>query len=151
MDKLSYKTISINKSSSDKQWFLVDAKDQILGRLSSKVAKILRGKYKTNYTPHADCGDNVVIINSEKITMSGNKMDKREIFSYTGYPGGQKRLTPNDMLKKDGTSLIKHAVKGMLPKNKLGSAILKNLYLYEGEIHQQEAQNPKKINLNDLI
>ena len=151
MDKLSYKTISINKSSSDTQWFLVDAKDQILGRLSSKVAKILRGKYKTNYTPHADCGDNVVIINSEKITMSGNKMDKREIFSYTGYPGGQKRLTPNDMLKKDGTSLIKHAVKGMLPKNKLGSAILKNLYLYEGEIHQQEAQNPKKINLNDLI
>ena len=151
MDKLSYKTISINKSSSDKQWFLVDAKDQILGRLSSKVAKILRGKYKTNYTPHADCGDNVVIINSEKITMSGNKMDKREIFSYTGYPGGQKRLTPNDMLKKDGTSLIKHAVKGMLPKNKLGSAILKNLYLYEGEMHQQEAQNPKKINLNDLI
>lgn len=151
MDKLSYKTISINKASSDKQWFLVDAKDQILGRLSSKVAKILRGKYKTNYTPHADCGDNVVIINSEKITMSGNKMDKREIFSHTGFPGGQKRLTPNDMLKKDGTSLIKHAVKGMLPKNKLGSAILKNLYLYEGEIHQQEAQNPKKINLNDLI
>ena len=141
----------MNKISSDKQGFLVDAKDQILGRLSSKVAKILRGKYKTNYTPHADCGDNVVIINSEKITMSGNKMDKREIFSYTGYPGGQKRLTPNDMLKKDGTSLIKHAVKGMLPKNKLGSAILKNLYLYEGEIHQQEAQNPKKINLNDLI
>ncbi len=151
MDKLSYKTISINKASSDKQWFLVDAKDQILGRLSSKVAKILRGKYKTNYTPHADCGDNVVIINSEKITMSGNKMDKREIFSHTGFPGGQKRITPNDMLKKDGTSLIKHAVKGMLPKNKLGSAILKNLYLYEGEIHQQEAQNPKKINLNDLI
>ena len=151
MDKLSYKTISINKDSSDKQWFLVDAKDQILGRLSSKVAKILRGKYKTNYTPHADCGDNVVVINSEKITMSGNKMDKREIFSYTGYPGGQKRLTPNEMLKKDGTSLIKHAVKGMLPKNKLGSAILKNLYLYEGETHQQEAQNPKKINLNDLI
>tara|TARA_B100000073_G_C23439196_1_gene454619 strand:- start:60 stop:515 length:456 start_codon:yes stop_codon:yes gene_type:complete len=151
VDKLSYKTISINKASSDKQWFLVDAKDQILGRLSSKVAKILRGKYKTNYTPHADCGDNVVIINSEKITMSGNKMDKREIFSHTGFPGGQKRITPNDMLKKDGTSLIKHAVKGMLPKNKLGSAILKNLYLYEGEIHQQEAQNPKKINLNDLI
>ena len=151
MNKLSYKTISINKATSDKKWFLVDAKDQILGRLSSKVAKILRGKYKTNYTPHADCGDNVIIINSEKVTMTGQKMDKREIFSYTGHPGGQRRLTPSDMLKKDGTSLIKHAVKGMLPKNKLGSSILKNLYLYEGENHQQGAQNPKKINLNDLI
>ena len=150
MDTLSYKTLSANKETANKEWFLVDAENQILGRMSSKIAKILRGKYKTNFTPHADCGDFVIIINADKIVMTGAKMEKREIFSHTGYPGGQKRITPTQMLEKDGTSVVKHAVKGMLPKNKLGAAILKNLYVYTGTVHNHEAQKPKLLNLNDL-
>ena len=150
MDTLSYKTLSANKETSNKEWFVVDAENQILGRMSSKIAKILRGKYKTNFTPHADCGDFVIIINADKIVMTGAKMEKREIFSHTGYPGGQKRITPTQMLEKDGTSVVKHAVKGMLPKNKLGAAILKNLYVYTGIEHNHEAQKPTLLNLNDL-
>ena len=118
--------------------------------MASKVTKVLRGKHKTNYTPHADCGDYVVVINAEKIVMTGNKMEKREIFSHTGFPGGQKRITPTEMLLKDGTSVVKHAIKGMLPKNKLGRAILKNCHIYAGVEHGQEAQKPKALNLNDL-
>ena len=150
MDTLSYKTLSANKETSNKEWFVVDAENQILGRMASKISMVLRGKYKTNFTPHADCGDYVVVINAEKAIMTGNKMTEREIFSHTGYPGGQKRLTPTQMLEKDGTSLVKHAVKGMLPKNKLGAAILKNLYIYSGSEHSHEAQKPKVLNLNDL-
>ncbi len=150
MDTLSYKTLSANKETADKKWWVVDAEGQTLGRMASKVAKILRGKYKTNFTPHADCGDYVVILNAGKIVMSGNKMKDREIFSHTGYPGGQKRITPTEMLAKDETSVVKHAIKGMLPKNKLGAAILKNCYIYAGAEHDQEAQKPKALNLNDL-
>ena len=150
MSKLSYKTLSVNKENAKKQWFLIDAKDQILGRMCSKIAKILRGKYKVNFTPHADCGDYVVIINAEKVIMTGSKMDNREIFSHTGYPGGQKRTTPKQILSKDSRRLITHAVKGMLPKNKLGSAILKNMHVYNGSDHQQLAQSPELLNLNDL-
>ena len=150
MDTLSYKTLSANKETANKQWFIVDAENQILGRMSSKIAKILRGKYKTNFTPHADCGDYVIVINADKAIMTGRKMENREIFSHTGYPGGQKRITPIQMLEKDGTSLVKHAIKGMLPKNKLGAAILKNLYIYTGTEYEQEAQKPTLINLNDL-
>ena len=151
MDTLSYKTLSSNKVSADKKWFVVDAEGQNLGRFSSKIAKVLRGKYKTNFTPHADCGDNVVIINASKIAMTGNKLEKREIFSHTGYPGGQKRITPKEMLVKDGTSVVRHAIKGMLPKNKLGAAILKNCYIFSLENHNKEAQKPTSLNLNDLI
>ena len=150
MDTLSYKTLSANKETANKEWVVVDAENQILGRMSSKIAKILRGKYKTNFTPHADCGDFVIIIYADKIVMTGDKMEKREIFSHTGYPGGQKRITPTQMLEKDGTSVVKHAVKGMLPKNKLGAAILKNLYVYTGTEHNHGAQKPKSLNLNDL-
>ena len=151
MDTLSYKTLSSNKITANKKWFLVDANGENLGRFASKIAKVLRGKHKTNYTPHADCGDNVVIINASKIVMSGNKMDAREIFSHTGYPGGQKRITPKEMLVKDGTSVVRHAIKGMLPKNKLGAAILKNCYIFSLENHDKEAQKPTSLNLNDLI
>jgi large subunit ribosomal protein L13 len=151
VDTLSYKTLSSNKISADKKWFVVDAEGQNLGRFSSKIAKVLRGKYKTNFTPHADCGDNVVIINASKIVMTGNKLEKREIFSHTGYPGGQKRITPKEMLVKDGTSVVRHAIKGMLPKNKLGAAILKNCYIFSFEDHNKEAQKPTNLNLNDLI
>ncbi len=150
MDTLSYKTLSANKENADKKWFVVDASEQVLGRMASKVAKVLRGKYKTNYTPHADCGDNVIIINAGKITMSGKKMTDRELFTYTGYPGGQRRITPNEMLAKDETSVVRHAVKGMLPKNKLGAAILRNCYIYSGSEHDHEAQKPTNLNLNDL-
>ena len=150
MDTLSYKTLSANKETAEKQWFIIDAEGQVLGRMASKVAKILRGKYKTNFTPHADCGDYVIIINAGKIVMTGNKMTDREIFSHTGYPGGQKRISPSEMLAKDENSVVRHAVKGMLPKNKLGAAILKNCYIYKDSEHDKEAQKPKVLNLNDL-
>ncbi len=150
MKTLSYKTISVNKKSANKEWKLIDAEGQILGRFASKVAKILRGKHKPSFTPHADCGDYVIIINAGKITMSGEKMEKREIFSYTGYPGGQKRKNPSEILRKDQTAVLRHAIKGMLPKNKLGRAILRNCFVYaEGE-HNHQAQKPQVINLNDL-
>jgi len=151
VDTLSYKTLSSNKITANKKWFLVDANGENLGRFASKIAMVLRGKYKTNYTPHADCGDNVVIINASKIVMSGNKMDAREIFSHTGFPGGQKRITPRMMLEKDGTSVVRHAIKGMLPKNKLGAAILRNCYIFSLDQHDKEAQKPTSLNLNDLI
>ena len=150
MDTLSYKTLSANKETANKQWFIVDAEGQNLGRMASKIANILRGKYKTNFTPHADCGDYVIILNAGKIVMTGNKMTDRKIFSYTGYPGGQKRISPNEMLAKDETSVIRHAIKGMLPKNKLGAAILRNCHIYAGSDHDQKAQKPKVLNLNDL-
>ena len=150
MDTLSYKTLSANKQTANKQWFVIDAEGQTLGRMASKIAKVLRGKYKTNFTPHADCGDYVIIINAGKIVMTGNKMKDRKIFSHTGYPGGQKRISPIEMLAKDEASVVRHAVKGMLPKNKLGAAILRNCYIYAGAEHEQEAQKPKALNLNDL-
>ena len=150
MDTLSYKTLSANKETANKQWFVVDAEGQTLGRMASKVAKVLRGKYKTNFTPHADCGDNVIIINAGKVIMTGNKINDRRIFSHTGFPGGQKRISPSEMLKKDDTSLVRHAIRGMLPKNKLGSAMLKNCYIYSTKDHDQEAQKPKVLNLKDL-
>ena len=142
MDTLSYKTLSSNKITANKQWFIVDANGENLGRFASKVAKVLRGKYKTNFTPHADCGDNVVIVNASKIVMSGNKMDSREIFSHTGFPGGQKRITPRKMLEKDGTSVVRHAIKGMLPKNKLGRSMIKKLKVYRGSEHNHESHKP---------
>ena len=111
VDTLSYKTLSANKETADKQWFVVDAEGQTLGRMASKIAKVLRGKYKTNFTPHADCGDFVIILNAGKIVMTGKKMTDREIFSYTGYPGGQKRISPSEMLAKDETSVVRHAIK----------------------------------------
>ena len=150
VDTLSYKTLSANKETANKQWFVVDAEGLTLGRMASKVAKILRGKHKTNFTPHADCGDFIIILNAGKIVMSGNKIEDRKIFSHTGYPGGQKRISPSEMLEKDETSVVKHAIKGMLPKNKLGASILKNLYVYTGVDHNHEAQKPKLLNLNDL-
>tara|TARA_B100000085_G_scaffold268652_1_gene279287 strand:- start:287 stop:742 length:456 start_codon:yes stop_codon:yes gene_type:complete len=150
VDTLSYKTLSANKLTANKQWFIVDASGQTLGRMASKVAKILRGKYKTNFTPHADCGDYVIIINAGKVIMTGKKMTDRKLFSHTGYPGGQKRISPSAMLQKDQTSLVRHALKGMLPKNKLGAEILRNCYIYSGADYDQEAQKPKILNLNEL-
>lgn len=149
MDTLSYKTISANKSTVDKQWVLVDAEGQTLGRLASKVAKILRGKYKPNFTPHVDCGDNVVIVNAEKIQMSGNKWADKTYSRYTGYPGGQRSTSASQLLEKHPERIIEKSVKGMLPKNKLGADLFRNLKVYAGAEHGQEAQKPKAINLND--
>ena len=149
MDTLSYKTISANKSTVDKQWVLVDAEGQTLGRMASKVAKLLRGKYKPSYTPHVDCGDNVVVINAEKIVLTGNKWDDKVYLRYTGYPGGQRSAAVKDVLKKHPERIVERAVKGMLPKNRLGAELFRNLKVYQGAAHGQEAQKPKAINLND--
>ncbi|EAR15989.1 MULTISPECIES: 50S ribosomal protein L13 [Robiginitalea] len=150
MDTLSYKTKSANKSTVQKEWLLVDAEGQTLGRLASKVAKILRGKYKPDFTPHVDCGDNVVVINAEKVSLSGNKWDAKEYIRYTGYPGGQRVQTARTLHEKNPTALVEKAVKGMLPKNRLGADLFRNLRVYAGEQHDQEAQKPRAINLNDL-
>ena len=150
MNTLSYKTVSANRATVNKEWVLVDADGQTLGRLSSKVAKLIRGKYKPNFTPHVDCGDNVVIINAEKIVLTGKKWTEKSYIRHTGYPGGQRSLTATEMFEKDPTRLVEKAVKGMLPKNILGSALFRNLYVYAGSEHNHEAQSPKAINLNDL-
>ncbi len=150
MNTLSYKTISANKATVNKEWLLVDAEGETLGRLASVTAKLIRGKYKTNYTPHVDCGDNVIIINAEKIQLTGNKWEGKRYFSHTGYPGGQKITNPKELIAKKPTALVEKAVKGMLPKNRLGSALFRNLYVYEGSEHNQEAQKPKQININSI-
>lgn len=151
MNTLSYKTVSANSATVNKEWVLVDADGQTLGRLASKVAKLIRGKYKPNFTPHVDCGDNVVIINAEKIVLTGNKWKEKSYIRHTGYPGGQRSLTATEMFEKDPTRLIEKAVKGMLPKNILGSALYRNLYVYAGTEHKQGGQEPKAINLNELL
>lgn len=150
MDTLSFKTISANKETVQKEWVVVDATDQVLGRLASKVAKLLRGKYKPNFTPNVDCGDNVIIINADKIILTGSKMTDKVYLSYTGYPGGQKKQTPADILAKPNgyEKLLRRTVKGMLPKNKLAARIISNLYIYEGAEHKQVAQTPKSIDIN---
>ena len=146
---MEFKTLSANKNTVQKEWLLVDATDQILGRLASVVAKIIRGKYKSNYTPHVDCGDNVVIINADKIRFSGEKLNQKEYIRHTGYPGGQRSVKAKDLLEKDPARIIKMAVKGMLPKNKLGSSLNKNLHVYVGADHKNGGQKPKKIDLKD--
>jgi large subunit ribosomal protein L13 len=148
--KDKYPTLSAKSSDVKKQWILVDADGALLGRMASKIARIIRGKHKTNFTPHVDCGDNVVVINAEKIKLSGNKLNQKEYIRHTGYPGGQRVTVAKDLLAKHPTRLIEKAVKGMLPKNKLGRLINKNLYVYAGENHDQTAQKPKLINLDDI-
>lgn len=150
MESLSYKTISVSAHNVQKDWYVIDATDAVLGRLASQVAKILRGKHKPSYTPHVDCGDNVIVINAEKVRMTGKKMTDKTYVRHTGYPGGQRFATPADYLVKKPTFVIEHAVKGMLPKNRLGAVILKNLKVYAGAEHPHEAQTPKTIKLNEL-
>mgnify|MGYP000845804948 FL=1 len=151
MDTLSYKTISANTRTATKEWIVVDAEGQQLGRLCSKVAKLLRGKYKPNFTPHADCGDNVIIINADKIQLSGNKWTGRKYIRFTGYPGGQRVYTPHDLQQKGSTYLFRKVVKGMLPKNKLSDRLLNNMYVYDGPEHKHEAQKPRLVDLNEIM
>lgn len=150
MDSLSFKTVSVNKATAQKEWVLIDATDLVLGRMGSKVAKLLRGKYKPSFTPHVDCGDNVIIINAEKVKLTGNKWTDRIYLSHTGYPGGQRDITPARLMEKSPEKLLKKVVKGMLPKNRLGAKQLGNLYIFAGAEHNMEAQKPKVIDLNAI-
>lgn len=150
MNTLSYKTVSANKETAHKEWVLIDAQDQVLGRLATSVARLLRGKLKTDYTPHADCGDNVIIINADKVKLTGKKMDDKIYLSHSGYPGGQKETTPRILLAKKPTAVVEKAIKGMLPKNRLGRELFRNLYVYAGSEHPHQAQQPKTINLTSI-
>ena len=143
MDTLSYKTVSVNKENANKQWLVVDVEGQRLGRVCSEIAKLLRGKHKVNFTPHADCGDYVIVINAEKIALSGNKWDDKEYIRYSGYPGGQRSRTAREVMDRTPSRMVEHAIKGMLPKNTLGSANYRNLHVVVGPTHNHEAQNPK--------
>jgi len=150
VDSLSYKTTYVNGKTATKNWVLIDANGQVLGRLASQVAKILRGKDKPGFTPHVDCGDNVVIINAEKVKLTGNKMTNKVYVRHTGYPGGQRFATPADYLRRRPGFVIEKAVKGMLPRTRLGAAQLRNLKVYAGAEHPHIAQNPKVIKLNEI-
>lgn len=145
MNTLSYKTVSANKKTVNKQWVVVDAEGEILGRLSTKIAMIIRGKTKPDFTPNVDCGDNVIVINADKVKLTGNKLTEKQYVSYTGYPGGQRFISPKELMAKHPTRVIEKAVRGMLPKNRLGKALFGNLHVYAGAEHPHEAQNPKAI------
>jgi large subunit ribosomal protein L13 len=150
VNTLSYKTVSANKETVEKEWFIVDANDVVLGRLASVVAMVLRGKHKPSFTPHVDCGDNVIVINAEKVKLTGKKMSEKQYIRHSGYPGGQRTQTPEDLLSKRPTAVVERAIKGMLPKSRLGSAIFRNLFVYAGENHPHEAQQPKTLDLNKI-
>jgi large subunit ribosomal protein L13 len=150
MDALSYKTVSANKATVQKEWLVVDAEGHNLGRFASKVAILLRGKHKPSFTPHVDGGDNVIVINAEKINLTGNKLEEKTYIRHTGYPGGQRSLTAKVMQEKNPALLVEKAIKGMLPKTKVGSELFRNLNVFVGSEHTHGAQKPKVINLNDL-
>ena len=145
VDSNSFKTKNANKATAEKNWVLVDAEGQILGRVASQIAKIIRGKHKPSYTPHVDCGDHVIVINAEKVKMTGKKFSDRVIFTHSGYNGGQRETTPNMMLRKHPERLIEFAVRGMLPKNRIGSELFRSLHVYVGANHDHEAQKPTTI------
>ena len=158
MDTLSYKTLTPNAQNVEREWLVIDATDQVLGRLCSKVAKLLRGKNKPSYSPFVECGDNVIIVNADKCVLTGNKMTDRIYYNYTGYPGGQRELTPEVLMKKSYNKHLKpgmhplflRVLKGMLPKNTLGRRLIKNVHIYNGTSHPHEAQNPKVIDNNKM-
>ena len=158
MDTLSYKTVSPNAQSVEREWVVIDATDQVLGRLCAKVAKILRGKYKPSFSPNVECGDNVIIINAEKVVLTGKKMTDRTYLRYTGYPGGQREATPEILIKKSFNKHVKpgyhplyiQVMKGMLPKNRLGRRLIGNMHVYNGPEHPHTAQNPKVIDINKM-
>lgn len=147
MDTLSYKTISANKATVQKDWVIVDAQSQVLGRFASGVAKILRGKHKPNFTPHVDCGDNVIVLNAAKVRLTGKKWDDKVYVRHTGYPGGQRIATPKLLMEKSEITLVEKAVRGMLPKNRLGRKLYTNLHVYAGPEHPHSAQQPKEVTL----
>jgi large subunit ribosomal protein L13 len=150
LDSISYKTVYKNKETAQKNWILVDAENEVLGRLASRVAYMLRGKHKTSFTPHMDSGDNIVIVNAEKIKLTGKKMADKVYIRHTGHPGGQRFATPKELMRTFPERIIEMAVKRMLPKTKLGDQVYKNLFVYVGEKHPHEAQQPKAIKLTTI-
>jgi large subunit ribosomal protein L13 len=150
VNTLSYKTVSANKETVEKEWYIIDARDVVLGRLASVVAMVLRGKHKPSFTPHVDCGDNVIVINADKVKLTGNKMTDKQYVRHSGYPGGQRTQTPEDLLSKKPEAVVEKAVKGMLPKSRLGSEMFRNLYVYASATHPHEAQQPKDLDLNKI-
>jgi len=150
MNTLSYKTIAANEKIVKKEWVVIDAQNEIVGRLATVAARILRGKTKTYFSPHFDCGDNVIIINADKVRFTGKKLEEKEYVRHTGYPSGQRFTTPKQMLQKNPIGILEHAIKGMLPKNKLGAQLYRNLYVYAGPNHPHEGQTPKTININEI-
>ena len=150
MDTLSYKTVSANKATVNKEWVVIDAQNEVVGRLCSRIAMILRGKHKPSYTPHVDCGDNVIVVNAEGVRFTGKKWLEKEYIRHTGYPGGQRIEIAQELKRKRPIAIIEKSVKGMLPKNKLGAALFRNLYVYAGPDHLHDAQRPQKINLNQI-
>ena len=150
MDYRSYKSAFVNDAAATKEWLVIDATDQILGRLASRLALVLRGKNKANFTPHTDCGDNVIVINADKIRLTGKKLTDKVYVRHTGYPGGQRFSTPREILAKRPAELVRRSVKGMLPKTRLGDKILGNLHVYVGPEHPHQAQNPREIKLNEI-
>ena len=145
MDHNSYKTAHSSKAGAEKGWYVIDANAQVLGRLASQVARVIRGKHKTNYSPNDDCGDHVIVINAEKVRMTGKKWTDRVLLSHTGYPGGQRENTPERIRAKHPERLVEHAVRGMLPKNRLGRELFRSLHVYAGSEHQHSAQQPKEL------
>lgn len=143
MRHLSFKTQSANESIVKREWFVVDATNQTMGRMASKIASVLRGKNKAYYTPHFDCGDYVIVVNSAKVVFTGNKMEDKEYQTYSLYPGGQKIEMAKDLIARRPNVAVERAIKGMLPKNRLGRAMYKKLFVYEGAEHPHKAQNPK--------
>ena len=150
MEYNSFKTVSVNKATAQKEWVVIDAEGQILGRMCSKVAKILRGKHKPSFTPNVDCGDNVIIVNAAKVQLTGNKWNDRVYVRYTGHPGGQREFTPADLMAKGADKLVRTVVKGMLPKNRLGAKQISNLHIFEGPEHNMQAQQPKQLDINSI-
>jgi large subunit ribosomal protein L13 len=150
VDTQSYKTVSLNKGTVEKKWVVIDATGLALGRLASRVALVLRGKTKPGFTPNVDCGDNVIVVNAEKVTLGGKKMTNRVYVRYTGHPGGQRFTTPAEILRKRPAELVRRSVKGMLPKTRLGDKLINNLYVYAGPEHPHQAQNPTTITLKEI-
>jgi large subunit ribosomal protein L13 len=150
VDTQSYKTVSANAATVTKEWVVIDAADQVLGRLASRIALILRGKNKPNFTPHVDCGDNVIVVNAEKIRLTGDKLTEKVYVRHTGYPGGQRFATPKQLLSRKPFAVVEEAVRGMLPKNRLGAELFRNLHVYIGPNHPHAAQQPKTITLNQI-
>ncbi|HPK10228.1 MAG TPA: 50S ribosomal protein L13 [Saprospiraceae bacterium] len=145
MNAPSYKTISANANTVERKWYVIDAEGEVVGRMATGIASVLRGKHKPTFTPHADTGDYIIVINAEKVRFTGNKLDQKEYIHHTGYPGGQRRIVARDLLEKRPIKIVENAVRGMLPKNKLGRAVIKKLFIYEGNEHPHVAQKPETL------
>jgi len=142
LNTVSYPTVSAKQATVEKNWKLIDADSEIVGRLAVVAARLLRGKHKPSFTPHVDCGDHVIIVNADKVRFTGSKFTEREYQEYSGYPGGQKRFTPREVMAKRPRYVVEEAIRGMLPKNRLGREIFRNLHVYAGPAHLHQAQQP---------